>query len=310
MRLAGHSWADIAATLRLPVAAVADRGAAIVDPAHVLARVGRDAGRMRVMRHAPVHRLRPQGLAPGALHLPRRLLVYNVARWAFVGDLAPRRTRTGSSTSSSRRASPSSPPCKAPSTRPLASPAQLRLSRRSVRRAARLADVALPPLTRALPRPAQHRRRDLAHRRPDLRALPGRAPAAAGLGFIDMVSQQPGVGSPAARRSSTTRSPPSRACTSASPPRSASRSRRPAPSPDPGARARWGPLVSLAVVATGNHSVFDIAVGLPSPRSASRRAGLRYAAGLRPTALTLRPPRATPDPQLVHASAIGSPSAS
>jgi FixJ family two-component response regulator len=30
MRLAGHSWADIAATLRLPVAAVADRGAAIV----------------------------------------------------------------------------------------------------------------------------------------------------------------------------------------------------------------------------------------------------------------------------------------
>ena len=46
-------------------------------------------------------------------------LVYNVARWAFVGDLPTAREHAaGSSTSSSRWASPSSAPSNAPSTRP------------------------------------------------------------------------------------------------------------------------------------------------------------------------------------------------
>jgi hypothetical protein len=50
----------------------------------------------------------------------------------------------------------------------------------------------------------------------------------------------------------------------------------------PGAKALallWGPLVSLAVVVTGNHYVFDIAAGLVAPRSATPSRGRFVEAG-------------------------------
>ena len=144
--------------------------------------------------------------------------------------------------------------------------------------------LPLPPLAPALRAPAQHDPRDLAHLHPGVRAVPGR-PAAPG-GHRprrhDLHADGLRDGLEARRRASTTSSRPCRACTSAS--RSPSASRVAAAVRNPfakGVALLWGPTIGLAVVATGNHFVFDIAAGLLA-------SALGYAAGIAVTRVPLR----------------------
>ena len=99
---------------------------------------------------------------------------------------------------------------------------------------------------------------------PGLRAVPGR-PAAPGRhrDHRHRLERQPAEDGVGHHTSATTSSRRCRACMSASRSRSASPSRRRCAPRCCGPLALlWGPLVLLAVVATGNHFVFDVVAGL------------------------------------------------
>jgi hypothetical protein len=129
--------------------------------------------------------------------------------------------------------------------------------------AAGAAHLAVSPLARGLSRPAKHRAGHLADRHPDLRPVPGGA-APARRGGHSGHGQRAGGG--CAHRAFDNPLQPTRCGTK--PPcrrRSGDRDCALHRLRTPWAKALallWGPTVALAVVATGNHYVFDIAAGL------------------------------------------------
>ena len=235
-------------------------------------------------------------------------LVYNIARWAFVGDLPTAREHArwivdleqsaGFAVERSvQRAFDAAAPAELLSAVYLAAQfvvlpgALVWLYRRSPEHYRGLRNTVVATWLMAVPIFA---------------LFPVAPPRLAGLGFIDMVSQQPGVG--LTGRSTIFYNPlaavPSLhvgfAVAVSLALAGALRHRL--------SRAlalSWGPLVALAVVATGNHYVFDIAVGL-AVTALGFAAGRATARGRGPrTALVV-----SRRPQLVQESAIGSPSAS
>ena len=112
---------------------------------------------------------------------------------------------------------------------------------------------------------AQHDPGDLADLGPGLRPVPRRSPAAGRHRHHrhDHRRAAPSRWTRASRPRSTTSSRRSRACTSASPSRSASPSFAALRNPALKFLALlWGPVIGLAVVATGNHFVFDMVAGV------------------------------------------------
>ena len=193
-------------------------------------------------------------------------LVYTAARWIFVGDLAEAREhayRIVETRALRGRGDRRIDPARAGARRRELA-AEQHLPGRAARRPAGRADLAVSPLAADLPPAAHDGDRDLADRRADLRAVSRRASAPGG-DRHHRHGQQRGrrradrpldrLLQPVRRRSE-----PARRLRLCDRHRRGRRSARPV-GEDRGAGG-GGPVVTLSVLVTGNHYVFDAAAGL------------------------------------------------